>query len=355
MGGKNLIQRLKTGTIVAAILGLATFNSFNATAQTTPKDHIPKYNTTTHQIIKEIQKESGYMTLDVIDGIIDESKTYINKKENYTREEAKNLMRKIDSAVFEDISHQSEDFNFNKVLTYLAIAEENNLPLYPVLALHHMFVRWDAKKDGHDASNPNNPINKGDFNLDPTRLKFIEDNEYTFIASGLMDFEAIEKGIYLKNLDKKELLAVAYWQEALVLNKLQRYGEAKEYADKSIEINPNYPRTYQIRGNCLTNLGYLLQKKEFYEYAIEDYNKAQELNFDPENHYGIGFNLYRLEKYDEAEQYYNKALNIFENKPKYLAARYLLYTKTNQKEKAERDSTKLKSLLKEKPQKIKKN
>jgi|AntAceMinimDraft_17_1070374.scaffolds.fasta_scaffold04841_3 tetratricopeptide (TPR) repeat protein len=348
MINKTFLNKLKIGFTTLALLGFTSFNSIKA------QDYQPKYNTTTHYIIKEIQKENSFITPKILDNAIDISKKIITKQ-NYTEHEAKDLMRKIDSSIFKQNPNlNNEYFNYNKSLIYLAIAEENNLPLYPALALNHMFVRWDAERDGHDASNPNNRINQGDFNWDPIFLKFIKDNEYTAIASGLMDFEAIEKGIYLKNLNKKELLAVAYWQEAFVLNKKQRYGEAIEYTNKSIEINPDYPGAYQIRGTSLINLGDILKHKEFYEAAIEDYNKAQELNFDPENHYGIGFNLYRLGRYDEAEQYYNKALNIFQDEPRYLAARYLLYTKTNQKEKAERDFKKL-ELLKEKSQKSKKN
>ncbi|MDP2672225.1 MAG: tetratricopeptide repeat protein [Nanoarchaeota archaeon] len=347
----GLLKKLKIGLATA---GLTIFSLTNFNSAKAQENYIPKYNTTTHYIIKEIQKENTLITPEILDRAIDLSKEIITKQ-NYTEQEARNLMKKIDSTIFKqnpDLDDKS--LSYNKSLIYLAIAEENNLPLYPVSSLDQIFVRWDAKRDGHKASNPNNPINQGDFNWDPIKLKFINDNEYTSLTSGLMDFEAIEKGIYLKNLDKKELLAVAYWQEALTLDKMQRYGEAIEYANKSLELNPNYPRAYQIRGNCLTNLGYLLQKKEFYESAIEDYSKAQELNFHPENQYAIGFNLYRLEKYDEAEEYYNKALNIFENKPRYLAARYLLYTKTNQKEKAERDLKKL-EILKENSQQIKKN
>ena len=312
MINKTFLNKLKIGFTTLALLGFTSFNSIKA------QDYQPKYNTTTHYIIKEIQKENSFITPKILDNTIDISKKIITKQ-NYTEHEAKDLMRKIDSSIFKQNPNlNNEYFNYNKSLIYLAIAEENNLPLYPALALNHMFVRWDAERDGHDASNPNNRINQGDFNWDPIFLKFIKDNEYTAIASGLMDFEAIE------------------------------------YTNKSIEINPDYPGAYQIRGTSLINLGDILKHKEFYEAAIEDYNKAQELNFDPENHYGIGFNLYRLGRYDEAEQYYNKALNIFQDEPRYLAARYLLYTKTNQKEKAERDFKKL-ELLKEKSQKSKKN
>ena len=100
MGRENLIQKLKTGITALAILGSSYINF--TTAQEIYK---PKYNEiTTHHIIKEIQKENAFITPKILDDISSQSKQIVKENYNgdsYNTENAKNLMKKLDSEIFQ--------------------------------------------------------------------------------------------------------------------------------------------------------------------------------------------------------------------------------------------------------------
>jgi serine/threonine protein kinase len=77
-----------------------------------------------------------------------------------------------------------------------------------------------------------------------------------------------------------------------------------EKENKSIEINPNDPSAYLLRGN-----GYSFFKQ--YSEALSDYNKAIEINpNDPSAYLVRGFVYSNLQKYPEAIADYTKAIEI---------------------------------------------
>jgi len=133
--GKDLLNKLKLGFAAAGIAGLSYFNSLNA--QPSEKNYISKYNTTTHYIIKEIQKENSLTSLKTLDEIINESKKIVKenyKNDPYNTKNSQKLMEKIGELVEKEFPLFMESHPcYKRSLTYLAIAEENKLPLYPVM------------------------------------------------------------------------------------------------------------------------------------------------------------------------------------------------------------------------------
>lgn len=96
-----------------------------------------------------------------------------------------------------------------------------------------------------------------------------------------------------------------------ILNELQRYEEALECFDKTLELNPDYASAWHNKGYTLHKLGRLSE-------AIECYKKRLELA--PSNRYiwnKTGFILNDLQKYEEALEYFNRALEL---NPKYVSA-----------------------------------
>lgn len=375
---KSLIQKLKTGLIGLSIIGASYFNYVQA-----QENYMPKYNTTTHYIIKEIQKEDAYINLKTLDRIIDQSKRIITKK-NYSEQEAKNLIQKIDSEIIEKYPELDDSIQscYFKSLTYLAIGETNNLPLYATIVPGHIFIRWDPDGkhnplgvilnsryiDPEDYS-----VNKGDFNWDPNSLnKFKTDKAYFFegyLECGKEPFGygEIRKGIYLKNLDKKELLSIAYQQEGAVLSDKKLYDLALKSLDKSIELNPNNHIAYYSKGSDLCNIGeekckeesdliilnsiydkYFKEAYECYKKSLDfiDFSRARSLIYFTLGKLGVNY----LNKYEEAEYYLTKAVDdgefFFSDEllKECFLERIKLYELTDQKEKKERDIEKIRNI-----------
>ena len=106
----------------------------------------PKYNTIAHktrQIDESVGVESGLPDLKTLDMLIDNSKKYISKKENYTKEEIKEILQKIDSNIKQHLPDQASSYTTS--LIYLAIGEKFNLPLRCV-ADPHVSIEYDENK-----------------------------------------------------------------------------------------------------------------------------------------------------------------------------------------------------------------
>ncbi|MEK6817616.1 MAG: hypothetical protein AABX80_02335 [Nanoarchaeota archaeon] len=368
--GKGLLEKLKLGLATAGLVGFSSFNSANAQSQE-KENYIPKYNTstykntTTHYIIKEIQKENAFVSPKTLDDIIDQSKKIITKK-NYTEQEAKNLMQKLNSEIIEKYPELNQNKNqscYFKSLTYLAIGEANNLPLYIVPVPEHLFMRWDLngqhkyvdtdpgqtamlalfsgrlpKTFSEEERTEAEKLNKGDFNWDVNSLEFNTDQDY------FMKFpfpqEMVDK-LWLKNLNKKETLAIAYKQEAVLLKNSEKYQKALEYINKSLALDTSKWEIYAVKGSILSKIGekecegrelsekcanFFLESNKDYEKAIK---MANSKDLSP-----LGKNFYFLKDYQKSEECFNKTLEVFKNDALMRLKRAKFYHLTGQKEKA---------------------
>ena len=97
-------------------------------------------------------------------------------------------------------------------------------------------------------------------------------------------------------------MAVSYYNRGNAYAKLKKHDKAIEDYNKAIELDPEYATAYYNRGNAYAKL-----KK--YEKAIEDYNKAIELNPEYAMAYNNRGNAYdELKKHEKAIEDYNKAI-----------------------------------------------
>ena len=75
-------------------------------------------------------------------------------------------------------------------------------------------------------------------------------------------------------LNQAKIRAVVYNNRGTAYFNKEGYDQAIQNYDKAIELNPNFAEAYNNRGNAYEDKGE-------YDQAIQDYNKAIEL--DPEN------------------------------------------------------------------------
>ena len=356
MNGKRFIQKLKTEFIGASLIGLSYFNSF---AQ---ENYIPKYNTTTSYIIKNIQKENSPIHLKTLDEIISQSKKIVkeNYKGNpYDEENAKNLVKEIGNLINKK-NPLLEEKNpcYKRCLVYLAVSEVNKLPIYPVLIPEHMFLRWDPdgihKQKFYGDSIPEekknyldfewNPAsNKGDFNWDPNFLESFDDAfyEYFFSPEIKFSYKEIKEGIYLKNLNKNELLSIAYNEESAYLFDKEDYMEVIKASNKSLELNKKNILGHYNKGESLYLVGKYSETncEKYFEESFENFEKASEFisswsSYKEKINIKKAWTLKQLGKFREAEELFNDCVNT---EKKFLPERLAFYILTRQTEKAKKD------------------
>ena len=239
-----------------------------------------------------------------LDTVIKRMEKHIPKKpaSELSKKEAQNLFLKIDSAMYGQICRVEAEC-LQTAYMYYAVGDFYNLPISlvmtpPYSGEYHIFARWDAKRDGHDALNPDNPINEGDFNWDNEsrsyfRRKFpLNDNDKYFIEEFFIPKETIEKGIYLKNMNEKEMWAFAHTTRAVLLAYQARdlhlgiekelkiaekiFGQVINTLDKAIELDSLCMPAYYYKTHYLGR--WLMNPNLNFEEAIKSVNKALELN-----------------------------------------------------------------------------
>ncbi|MBI2057212.1 hypothetical protein HYT91_03085 [Candidatus Pacearchaeota archaeon] len=329
--GKGLLDKLKLGFASA---GLASFLYFNSATAQFPffnkslflqeiikkeqdKDYKTKYNTVAHQML--MIEDSGivgaYPSLKKLDEAIDLSKKFI-KKTRYTKQELSDLSKKIYLIINGTdyfLAHDYDEGEFFSVLPtcyiyslyYLAIGQANNLPFYAVNfeknledALGHIFIRYDP--DGkHDVLNPENPVNKGDINLEATTGEIQNKGEYSdnyYIDKYNIQDISLKNRTALENLDEKKLLGLSYIWRATKTSLYARgiREDSEEELEEEIKKCESYKDLFyghtllatknQIK-KCLENKNIEHRKDSIKEEhlnltnkAFEDYNKAIELN-----------------------------------------------------------------------------
>ncbi|MDP2673210.1 MAG: hypothetical protein Q8O84_05340 [Nanoarchaeota archaeon] len=389
--GKGLIRKLKTGIAGLALIGAPYFNSVNA--QTPEKENYqPKYDTFAHKMV--MIEDSGiagsHLSLKKLDEVIDLSKKFI-KKTHYTKQELSDLSKKIYSTINSvdySLAHDNDEAPlfpgdlptcYIYSIYYLGVGQANNLPFYAVSfekkiiegpaelivggSLGHMFIRYDPNGK-HNPANPNDPVNKGDENIEAS-IGEIQDKEH-YSDNYYLKGHDLPKGSLI-NLDEKKLLGIAYgWRGAKTIvyankikNKLKdeldkeiedckRYrdpyygysslatesqkeeclkkkniefrkdsmkkehtkliNESLKYLDEEIKLNPNSFGAYYCKGRAYESL----DTKDFELKSIENFIKATEIAPSPWIYRDIAFAYSSLDKdgcYKDIE-YITKAINL---------------------------------------------
>ena len=275
----NLNNYLSAGVIAVGTLFSGCLQIKQETTQAQEKSsladsinsELKKYSTTTH-FIYEIQKNSDYNFKDVktLERIISNVESKFLKKGEYSKEEAIKILNTTDK----EIKSLGLEYNENKFdcddisFIYLAVGEKLNLPLYGVSAPQHLFIRYD-KNGKHNSLNLEDSINNEDFNWETTSAKIRSDEYYKEWLN--ISEHSIEKRFVLKNLTKLELIAQAYYNKGYSFSKKGEYDFAIQEYDNAIELDQNDAEFYYHKGNSLYETGE-------YEQAIQNYDMAIKLN-----------------------------------------------------------------------------
>jgi tetratricopeptide (TPR) repeat protein len=310
MGKKTILNKLAT----LAFLGFISLNNLNA-----QENYHPKYHTIVHKVLQiEDSVKSSYPSLKTLDKLIDNSKKYIPKKENYTKEEIKKISQKFYSDMINEVPEIKNEIEIchKSSLILLAIGEANNIPFYITTVLGningHTYIIYDKNRDGHNPLNPNDKINKGDINISTTAGEIEDGEKYSdsyYIKQYHVSKKSLEEKINLSILNEKELLAITYWQIARDFYGIKEWDKAIKNCDKAIQLDTNSLPAYKIKGLILS------QKKnpnKDYKQAIMNFDKALKLDSKPDLYYRKAYCLRNLKNYKESLQNYTTAINLIE-------------------------------------------
>lgn len=319
-----MIKKIKLTLTTLALSSLATFNPVTAqtTAQINPinykkeilrskkNSNTLKYNNIVYDMLK-IEGKYAYPDAKTLDAIIDSSKTLITKQ-NYSEEEAKKLLPRLDSIILSMLLpelNSQNDYCYRTVIPLIAIAKENNLPIYgvlsPELPYGHLFTRWNPTGK-YNASNPNDSNNKRSFNWETTNsTAFNDKQEIAYVP--LLNKKVIDEEIYLHNLNDKGLLALAHLKMAINLQKDSEYKKAIKECNKSKRLFPKSPIPHRIKGECF----YSLKK---YKKALKNLTEAIEINPEPLMYIWRGEVFIKLNENEKALREYEEAKKLDPNK-----------------------------------------
>lgn len=246
-----------------------------------------KYPTTTHFIYEILKNsETNFHNVNKLEKIIKNVEKEFEKKWGYSQNEVLDILLAADKEIKDqDLKIKTFPLDCDDLsYIYNAIGERFNLNLFVVQVPDCMFIRYDSDEK-HDALNSNNSVNNGDFNLETTNLEVYGD-EYHKKWRNISKY-SIEKGVYLKNLTKQELIARAYCTRGIIFSKKGDYDLAIQEYNRAIELDSNYAKAHYYKANAFfDNLDYDL--------AIQEYTKAIELDPNHAMAYDGRKTLYRI-------------------------------------------------------------
>ncbi len=297
-----------------------------------------KYPTTIHYGYELLKGCRIFHDVGKLEEIIQNVGRKISKKEKYSREEAINILKtthkEIKNLGFKYIENEFDCKSYS--LIALAVGEKFNLPLYGVYAPKHIFIRYDSNekckefKESEQFKKPEGelkksrglkklinfifPLNKTPkkseeeifekevFNWEATIGEVREDKYYKDFHN--FPEKLINNGTFLKNLTKQELIAFFYRQRGIYKLEKENFDLAIEDFNKAIELDSLNCAAYLTRASVYS-------KRKNYDLAIEDFNKAIELNPLIEDVYNNRGNIYfAKENFDLAIEDFNKAIEL---------------------------------------------
>ncbi len=236
-----------------------------------------------------------------IDSLINRAIARITVKKTYSTDEAIRILLTIDYLL------RGEGFRFennlllskgidskiidcdNYCTLYTAISEVLKLPIIPVYAPNHSFIRFNFKDGSY-------------LNWECTEGRHYS-NAY-YINRLKIPKKSIDKGVYLKSLSRKEFLAVQSNNIGAYLMSRRNFNSAIPYFNSAIEVYPNFSSAYHNRGTALYAIK---QSKD----AFIDLNTA--MGFDPSRastHNSLGDIFFDLREYSKAMEHYTISIKL---------------------------------------------
>lgn len=153
--------------------------------------------------------------------------------------------------------HINEGFHFSDCdglsFVYLAVAEALDLHLAAVRTPEHVFVRLY--------------LNNRYLNFDTINRGSYTDSFYENFFE--ISKQAIKKGVYLRSLDRKEVLSIEYHNIALLLFRRGHLNKAIRYLEKAAELDQSFPGVYNDLGNTWLKKGDLDKALEHFKKTVE--------------------------------------------------------------------------------------
>ena len=177
----------------------------------------------------------------------------------------------------------------NYCALYVAIAEEMAIPIVPVYAPNHGFIRFYL----NDGSS---------LNWETTTATVVSDDYY--VKTMRIDEGSIRKGVYLATLQRKEFIAVEYNNIGAYLMSLRRFEEAAASFTMALRNYPAFSSAYHNRGSCL----YALTRSAE---ALRDLLTARDLDpTRPATRNTLGDIYFDMKEYAKAEEEYREAIRL---------------------------------------------
>jgi tetratricopeptide (TPR) repeat protein len=236
-----------------------------------------------------------------LDRLLEKARSAVATKESYTTEEAITVLKSIDALI------KAEGFTFKNNLLlctglrtgkidcdnysalYTAIAETVKVPVIPVYAPNHSFVRFFFDDGSY-------------VNWEPIKGQSLPDAQYKKLL-GIAD-RSLQKGVYLKSLSRKEFIGVEYNNIGAYLMTQKKFGDAASYFSMAIQMYPAFSSAYHNRGTAL----YATAKLDA---ALADLLVAADLDpLRPETQNTLGDVYFDLKQYDRAVERYKASIAL---------------------------------------------
>ncbi len=203
-----------------------------------------------------------------LNALIAKATAKIAVQKSYTTEQAIGILHSIDSLL------RGEGYTFGKNLLlgrglerktidcdnycalYIAIAEVLMVPIVPVYAPNHSFIRFCFD----DGSYVNWETTQGESRPDSYYVKELGIPEASILA-----------GVYMKTLSRKEFIAVEYNNVGAYLMTDGKYAAALPYFNTAVKLYPLFSSAYHNRGSSL----YAIKRPDE---ALADLLRANELD-----------------------------------------------------------------------------
>ncbi|HDP80119.1 MAG TPA: tetratricopeptide repeat protein [Spirochaetes bacterium] len=187
-----------------------------------------------------------------VNRLINLARSLIKTREHYSTEEAVGVL----SAIHTLLKQEGYIFKNNLLLgkglekkiidcdnycaLYTAIAEVMRIPMIPVYAPNHSFMRFSFGDGTY-------------LNWETTEGKPRQDAYY--ISTLRIAEDSIKQGVYMKDLSRKEFIGVEYNNIGAWLMGAKRYREAVPYFTMALKFYPNFSSAWHNRGTCYYGWG----------------------------------------------------------------------------------------------------
>jgi len=172
---------------------------------------------------------------------------------------------------------------------YLAVAERLNLPFYGVFAPNHVFIRYEDK----NAKINIDVASQGQIFADSWIVKKLNINP-----------ASVKKGVYLRNLNKKEFFAGLLNNRGVACKQNAKYDQAIASYTSAIEMFPEY-------ADAWFNRGIAFKDTKQNDKAIQDFSKAVAIDPAHNRAYNNRGNIYiRQKRYDLAIADFSNCIRI---------------------------------------------